>query len=371
MKNLAMALAFALLAFATSAAPSITSISPAIGTVNGGDLITITVDTPLHSCIICSPPLALAEVTFGGVASPEVRTMSATTIVARTPPHTFGNVDVVVTSQGDPYGTTRFRYAGWGGPIDLNHYEKVLLPLALPDGKTIPGAFGSQWATEFWVSNEADAAVEFFQDITCTLTCPLFLIAEPGYPQLAAKKVVKYNVVDAGGNVAYLFYLQKGYANNVHFSLHAADLSRSKENAGTEIGVVRERNFGGQTFDILNVPIDASSRATLRAYDPFEVDGASVAVTIHTMETGTLIAGTELHFTAPVKKPANALANSVPAFAGYAALPDIRNAFAFSEGQFPAGRYRLHFEMHGSPQGWAFVTVTNNATQLITTYKPE
>jgi len=370
MKKWAIAFALTLLATTASAA-SVVSIFPNIGTVNGGDFVTITVDTPLHACNVCSPPTWFAEVTFAGIPSPEVQTLSATTLRARTPAHAFGTVDVVVTSQSEPYGTTKFRYAGWGGPIDLSNYEKVLVPLALPSGKTIPGAFGSQWATELWVSNGASAPVEFFQDITCTLTCPLFLVPEPGYPQLAAKKTVKYDVPDAGGNVAYLYYLQRSYANDVHFSLHAADLSRSAQNAGTEVGIVRQRNFTGQSFDILNVPIDATSRATLRAYDTLEINGASVSVTIHTMDTDTLIAGTELHFNPPVPKPATTLANTVPAFAGYATLPDIRNAFAFTEGQFPSGKYRLHFELHGTSEGWALVSVTNNTTQLITTYRPE
>lgn len=366
MKAPAALLALASLAFpAFGATPSVVSISPSLGTVSGGDVVTIVVDTSLHSCIICSPGFAYAEVTFGGVPATIVAAFDKT-ITVRTPPHTHGTVDVVVTSQGEPYGTTKFTYAGWYGPINVANYEKILVPFALPAGRTLPGAFGSQWTTEFWVSNEADAPVELFNDVICTLVCPAFLVAEPPYPQIAAKSTTKIEPLDAGGNVAYLFYLQKSYSNDVHFSLHAADVSRSKENAGTEIGVVREREFRLMTFDILNVPIDANSRAALRLYDPTAFDSSTATVSVYSMQTGALLALSDVPLPVPVKKSASTLANIVPTFAGFGQIGDLRGAL-----NLPDGRVRIRIDLRGTSRGWGFVSVTNNATQLITTYRPE
>jgi len=75
----------------------------------------------------------------------------------------------------------------------------------------------------------------------------------------------------------------------------------------------------------------------------------------------------------PVRKPTTPIGNQAPAFAGFAQIADIRNAFAFTQGSsFPEGKVRIRIRMqNGATRGWAFVAVTNNTTQLITTYKPE
>ena len=366
MRAPAALLAFTLLAVpALGATPSVVSIAPVVGTVSGGDIVTIVVDTPLHSCAICAIPAFAAEVTFDGTPATIVSAFDKI-IAVRTPAHTHGTVDVVVTSEGAPYGTAKFTYAGWYGPIDISNYEKILVPFTLPAGRTLPGAFGSQWTTEFWVSNEANAPAELFNDVICTLSCPLFLVAEPPYPQIASKSTTKIDPPDAGGNVAFLYYLQKSYSNDVHFSLHAADVSRSKENAGTEIGVVRERDFRLLAFDILNVPIDAGSRAALRLYDPTAFEASFAHVSIYSMTNGALLASSDVPLPLPVKKSASKLADVVPTFAGFGQIGDLRSTF-----NLPDGRVRIQIELRGTSRGWGFVSVTNNVTQLITTYRPE
>jgi hypothetical protein len=339
----------------------VTSITPALGTVSGGDTIAIVVSEPLHSCPVCSPPFFYAEVTFGGVAARSVVAWDKT-IFAVTPPHMAGTFDVVVTSQGTLYGSAKFTYAGQGSPVTASNYERVLVPLALPSLRAIPGAFGSQWSTEIWVSNQSEYPVEFFNDVTCTVVCQLFFAADPPYPQLAAKSVTKLEPLDAAGGAAFLYYVQKTYANDVQFSLHAADTSRSKENAGTEIGVVREGNFRGAAFNILNVPLDAQSRATLRLYDPDATDFAIADVDIYAMNGGALLSSSSIPLPLPVKRAQSPIALVIPPFAGFGqmTLPST-----------PAGRVRINVHMRNTTRGWGFVSVTNNATQLITTFRPE
>jgi hypothetical protein len=374
MKRILLSFVLSLAAAAASAQTfptAIESITPALGSVSGGDVVTIVVNGTLPSSLT-SPPVYFAEVTFDGVPA---RSVSAwlNTIYAVTPAHTHRTVDVAVSSQGQPIGTTKFTYAGWAGPIDMRNYERILVPLAL--ATKVPGAFGSQWAGEFWASNHSQYPVEFFNDISCTLTCPQFLAPEPPYPQLAPDSVTRVDVPGGGaaGVHAFLFYLQKGGTQDVDFSLHVGDVSRSADNAGTEIGVVRESAFRGTTFDILNIPIDTLSRAALRVYDPDASDNAAAAIEIYSMATNTLIASTTLPLVPPVRKPATPIGSQAPAFAGFAQIADIRNAFAFTQGSsFPDGNVRIRVRMQNGPtRGWAFVAVTNNTTQLITTYKPE
>ena len=224
-------------AFATPpAVPSVTSIAPGGGTVTGGDTVTIRVSDTLLQCAICSPPLYEAEVTFDGIPARSI-TATTDTIYAVTPPHAAGAVTVVVTSEGHSYGTASFAYYGFGGPILRSNYERVLVPLSLP-GDGVPGAFGSLWTSELWVSNPTPYPVELFNDISCTIVC---LDPPPGggYPQLPANTFFKLSSLNLLGDYGFLYYAQKTYANDLSFALHVADVSRGADNAGTEIGVVR------------------------------------------------------------------------------------------------------------------------------------
>lgn len=353
---------------------AIKSITPPSGSVAGGDTITIVVDAPLYSNPIVSPPLYEAEVTFNGVPARSVFAWQDTITVVTPPSHALGLATVAVSSHGTPYGQTAFNYYGWGSQeLDSRNYEKVLLPLALASGKTIPGAFGSLWTTDVWFGNSSPYFVEVFNDITCTYDCPPpppgGPFGLPAYPPGAAVRLGTLGEL-AGTSYGLLYYVQKTYANDVSFSLHVRDLSRDAENAGTEIGVVRAREFRGAAFDILNVPIDATSRATLRVYDVNGYGNITADVSFYSMDFNRLIASTNIPLTLPIKG-ANPLVFTFPPLAGVGQINDVRNAFAFIQGGFPS-RVRVHVELkNGATQGWGFVSVTNNTTQLITTYRPE
>ena len=357
--------------FALPSFAAIQSITPAAGTVTGGDTITIVVDTPLYSCPICSPPLYEAEVTFGGVAARAVSATS-TTITAVTPAsHVLGQVDVAVSSHGTSYGVTSFTFYGWGSEqIDRRNYEKVLVPLLLRADQTVPGAFGTLWNTEFWFRNPTPYPVELFNDITCTITCAPPPPGGPfGFPQFVAGGQARLGGPTTATSYGFLYYVQKTYANDVSFALHVRDSSRSAENAGTEIGVVREREFRGASFDILNVPINPTSRAALRVYDPTASPNTTANVSFYSMDFNELIASTTIPVTVAVTST-SPLAASFPPLAGVGQIGDILNTFAFIQGGFPP-RVRVHVELKGgSNQSWGFVAVTNNSTQLITTFRP-
>lgn len=352
---------------AASASAAVTSITPGLGTTNGGDTVTIVLDQSLTSCV-CSPPAYFAEVTFDGVPARSVFAWEKT-VYAVTPAHGPGAVTVAVSSGETSYGTTTFTYHGYGsGLLESRNYERVLLPIVLPGTQTVPGSFGSQWSGQLWVSNPKEFPVEFFSDISCTLVCPAILPGEPPYPALPANSVFQMLPSTPVGYYGYLYYLQKTYADDVSFSLHIGDVSRSAENAGTEIGVVRERDFRGTSFDILNVPLDSGSRATLRLYDPGANDNQQAEVSLYSMTDNTLLgtATVPLHVGA---KRATPLGLQFPPVAGFGQIGDLRNGFPAA---IPPGRVRVHVTNHtGASRSWGFVAVTNNGTQLITTYRPE
>jgi hypothetical protein len=366
---------------AASAAAAVTSISPRRGTVGGGDVVTMTVDTPIPSCPNCSPPSTTINVTFDGVPARSAGGgIGGNNIIsAVTPAHATGLVTVNVTAYDFfqakfiPLGTTTFFFAGVGSLPERSNYEQILIPVLLPAGRVIPGAFGSQWMAELWASNRSTYPAELFSDINCTFTCPP-LVPDSPFPQIGAETVTKIAIPEGAGMVGFLYYLQKGAADDVGFSLHISDISRSSQNMGTEVGVVRERDFR-TTFDILNVPIDPRSRATLRLYDTDAVEFSAARIDIFTMD-GVQIATIQVQLPLPFPRANPELAPVVPPFAGFGQIDDIRTAkYGYPVASLPVAswpaRVRLRVKMVNGSRGWGFVSVTNNDTQLITTYRPE
>ena len=94
-------------------APTVSSISPNSGTVNGGTAVTIT----------GTGFLAGATVSFGGTAATAVNVASSTSITATTPAHAAGAVSVVVTNTDNQTGTLTNGYtyttSGGGGSISF------------------------------------------------------------------------------------------------------------------------------------------------------------------------------------------------------------------------------------------------------------
>ena len=93
-------------ASASSAAPTVTAISPTSGSTNGGTAVTI-IGTNFASGV---------SVTFGGTAATNVVVVSGNSITATTPAHAAGAVNVVVTNSSGQSGTLTngYTYAASG-----------------------------------------------------------------------------------------------------------------------------------------------------------------------------------------------------------------------------------------------------------------
>ena len=84
-----------LISSSSTPAPTVTSISPNSGTINGGTAVTVT----------GTGFLAGATVTLGGTAATGVTPVNSTTITATTPAHAAGAINVVVTNSDTQSGT--------------------------------------------------------------------------------------------------------------------------------------------------------------------------------------------------------------------------------------------------------------------------
>jgi hypothetical protein len=84
-----------LLSSSSTPAPTVTSISPNSGTINGGTVVSIT----------GTGFLAGATVSLGGTPATGVTVMNSTSITATTPAHSAGTVNVIVTNSDTQSGT--------------------------------------------------------------------------------------------------------------------------------------------------------------------------------------------------------------------------------------------------------------------------
>src|SRR5713101_5131166 len=140
------------------------------------------------------------------------------------------------------------------GPV----YERILLPIAL--ARPVPGAFGSLWSTEV-KAHASGGPVRFRQFTQCFACLPIFDIAPDTTVDLPAVGRVQ------GQPLGTIIYLDRATAANVQLNLRVTDLSRQALTWGTELPIVRERDFFTTPLTLINVPTDSRFRQALRIYD--------------------------------------------------------------------------------------------------------
>jgi hypothetical protein len=131
-------------------------------------------------------------------------------------------------------------------------------------------------------------------------------------------------------------------------------MSRQAEALGAEIPVVREKDFFGRPLELLNVPTDLRFRVALRVYD--RGLPAAIGLTIYSFNTDESLVST---FLFPGRQN--------PA---YVQISDLIATYPQLAGKGPL-RITLTPPIQGNPSLWAFVSVTNNETQHVTTISPQ
>jgi hypothetical protein len=322
------------------AIPVITDVSPAFGTVAGGDTVIIR-----GSGFADPSPVHTSRLLFGQVAAESFRVIDSSTIEAVTPPHLPGLTSVsFCISTG--CGTLRDVFTFTGLP------EKGFEVLLLPVFGEVAGAHGSLFRTDLrgWNSGQALLPVYGlrFEPMVIILLPPFDPLEEPY--QIAAGILLWPGQVSPVGR---LLYVPKAAMRHLTLNLRAYDVSRSTTNFGTEVPIPSTNDFRTDRIILLGVPLDPLFRKTLRIYSLRQE--ASVRITI----------GTESRFVT---------------------LQPGRNIFepAYAEiGDFPSGTASMEVKIEplspltnptwggAEPPIWAFISVTNNETQHVTTITPQ
>lgn len=339
----------AALLFASSIAaePAITGISPNAGPLEGGVQVTINGSGFVTCADSCPPMMFPLLVAFGGVVSRQVTVVDANTVIAVAPPHLPKTVDVTVT-QNDG-SVTRANAFTYSGDVDAA-FERVLLPLFI---SYIDGAHGSRFLSEFRIAPAKSGLTNVFGIVFChpihfTPGCgPDEDLSEFPYQVDPGAVSPEWRYDGTPGRFIYIPRSEPQVAMN----FRAYDVSRDAHNFGAEIPVVRARELTTAPIKLLGVPTDPRFRNTLRIYA--------------TAET--------------------AVAVSYSDFAHHVVLRPGVNLFDPAYAQFtdfPTGAGTIDLTITPStvvpplpglvpPRVWAFISVTNNDTQAITTITPQ
>ncbi len=339
----------ALMAACAATAADLT-VSPRVGTVLGNDLITLRTASPLP-CDTCSVTVA-----FGDSRGRSAKIVDRNTVTVFSPPHARAVVDVVLTAGSTTYiAGGGFSFSGYGGAIARENYQAVLIPIVVAPDNPVGGANGSRWLTQLWLRNAGSRPVEYFYGYpACSENCT----GDAPFPYMTPGT----SVASPGGITdGSLAYLQRGGADSFSLSFRVRDVSRTNENAGTDIPIVREDDFRATPIELLNVPIDSITRTALRIYD---VD--ALAVRNATVRVFAMTGGDPVGIKSVTLTPRDNPRSGFVGLASYALISDLRSAFS----DIPDGRYRVEVIPSGF-NGWAFTASTNNDTQLVTTVTPQ
>jgi hypothetical protein len=339
-------------------APVIVSISPNTGPAAGGTAVVITgsdLDTEIVCLLPCPPQVGFGDVFVDAVEA------SAHELNVTTPAHVPGGVDVTVSIPGRPAVVVANGFTFGQGPE--SQYERVLLPIYL--NGVVPGSHGTQWATDLWMHNAGPANVSIADRVcpaglACPPVIPLTLTLEAGHSL--------HNPTDffppSRNNPSQLLYIFNAGAQDLSMGLRVADISRNTLNGGTDLPVIRESELLTRTTQLLNVPLDNQTfRILLRVYD-LSYSEALFAVRMYASEGP--VAPALYATTLTAKTPKNGPFRPEAAYAelDITQLLNLRLAWPQTarieiEPMTPGSRY------------WAFLSLTNNQTELVTLVTPQ
>jgi len=252
------------------------------------------------------------NITIDGV--PAKFTFAGDAAFVDAPPHAAGAVDVAVM-QGTATLVAKSALIYYD-PHDADPalFEPILFPLALEG----IDEFGSRWTTEssVWVGSIA------FRDPIVTGRLP--------------------NVSQPWGQV---LYARREPAGTFHlaltlFSSRLRELSKQPYSAGTEVPIVRERDFRDQRLWFLNAPVGTNLRATLRVWSLDPDDDVSYSAAL-----------------SPIHVPLS----KVPGTSLYFGSVDITKQ---------TGNLVRVGSDSGLPRIWAMITYVDNDTQQVTIATP-
>jgi hypothetical protein len=338
--------------------PAQIDVSPSFDGETGGCSVFIFGPLPCSA-----PPCTAPEVYFGTKRSPEVRQPGNGFIEAVAPPGQ-GVVDVTVKSAAYIYTkVSAFQY------VSRDDWEALLLPVYIPN--IVEGAYGSKWIIDWSVLNENGtplvAGLDLLAiDASCQVTCPAFPPLSPG----AVESYLLITPTVGSPSPAALFHVRGEAAEHLTGNLRTRDLTRQSENWGCEIPIVRESELRS-SITLVDVPREERFRQRLRIYDP--VYPAEPVRVEFFDPSGSLLVARDVELT----WPEGSIGGLHPqgTFLGSPGFPLQPSIAEIDLGAVPEleghTRTRIRVTARSGQEIWAFVSITNNETQHVSTVTPQ
>jgi len=230
--------------------------------------------------------------------------------------------------------------------------RRLLLPIF---SASAPGAFGSQFVTHLTLFNGGAEAIQIDGVYP---SCPIPECISPFGILLAPNETADPYPVKASGAAPGRFIIATETPSSLLAGhLRVGDSSRSAENAGTEIPIVAEEEFA-KVISLPYIVTRQNYRQNLRVY---AAEPTSVRVRILDVGPGT--APREFTLALTKADPQDSLQPAYAAFSG--PFPDAPGGLA------NFGHIQIEVRSENEVPVWAFVSTTNNDTQLITTATPQ
>ena len=231
-------------------------------------------------------------------------------------------------------------------------FTRLLIPVT---AVAVPGANGSLWTTEWTVYNNSGDDLFIGGPFPFVNFSPMI---QDNY--IAARETRRFYLEEAARGFDGAFvYLPTATLDTVPMSLRVRDTSVNAQSYGTSIPVVRPSAFKPR-IDLIDIPTDPSYRTMLRIYSAAE-ELQAVHVAVYTPAGDapieqydvTLIGGPEVGFEESPR----------PAYAQLDVLSEtVRNAGQKIRVEITAA--------DGDEPVWAFVSISHNQTQQVTTVVP-
>lgn len=232
-------------------------------------------------------------------------------------------------------------------------FERILLPISIRG--EVPGAFGTRWMTITIAFNDSDAPVQIL-GADCQHPDP----AQCGTLNPRTNLVIHTNPTDSQGAFVYA---TRTAADDIHFAALLRDQSRTEENAGTELPVVRAREFRNRIV-LPMVLTRGPFRVALRIYGEDDIP-SQVRMRMYRLD----------RLTPFVDEVVTLHGRNTREIVPFPLAPAFFHEYDLLA-RWPqleaAASVRIELEtLNAQRKIWAFASQTNNVTQLVTTVRPK
>jgi hypothetical protein len=284
-----------------------------------------------------------------------VKFINDTTLEVVTPAHPPAIVPMRVRQlDGSNPVTVLSAFEFTGDPNEA--FDPILFPIFTAP---VRGAFDSEFHTRarIWNESPSESVLLYGRDTSCYLFSPVLTSLIP--LELQQNGIDQVMLTDCSTSIGRVFWVAKE-KDTIAANLRVTDVTRQATSHGVEIPVVHRDDFTETgRISLLGVPIDPRFRNTLRIYSlgrgPQRVS-VQVGNQAHQI---TLQPGEDMF------EPSYAQFTDFPLPAD---LPAGQDTIRVVVDAIPA--CPICPLPHVLPPVWAFITVTNNETQQITTITP-